>query len=161
MRPSESGLLLAFGAVGGVSGGLLVGRIQTAFGGGRTIALGAAASVLSLAVLPFVGKGAGAAAGLVLLELGGSFGGTLLVATVFGALQSAAPADRIAQVMATAMVLLQGATLVGVPIGGGLAVLFGTRTALAVAFAVLAGVLVPQLVRWALTRWAPDRPIAV
>ncbi|GAA2003035.1 MFS transporter [Catenulispora subtropica] len=161
MRPSTIGVLLSFGAIGGVTGGLLVGRVQKALGGGRTVALGALASVLSLAVLPFAAPGPVAAAGLVLLELGGSFGGTLLIATVFGALQSAAPPDRIAQVMATAMVQLQAASLLGVPAGGALAVAFGPRTAMVAAAAVMAGVLVPQLLRWALTRWAPDRPLTV
>ncbi|WP_035803049.1 MFS transporter [Kitasatospora mediocidica] len=161
MRPSLIGSLLAFGAVGGVAGGMLVGRAQKSLGSGRTVAVGAAASLLSLALLPFASAGPSAMAGLVLLELAGSFGGTLLVATVFGGLQAAAPRERIAQVMAMAWVQLQAAGLIGVPIGGALAIGYGTRWAMVVAFAVLALALGPQLVRWALTRWAPDPPIAM
>ncbi|MFJ9952061.1 MFS transporter [Kitasatospora sp. NPDC091207] len=161
MRPSLIGTLLALGAVGGVTGGMLVGRAQKRLGSGRTLALGTGVSLLSLALLPFASAGPSAMAGLVLLELAGSFGGTLLVATVFGSLQAAAPKDRIAQVMAMAFVLLQAASLIGVPVGGALAVAFGTRWALVAAFAVMAAALGPQLVRWALTRWAPDPPITV
>lgn len=161
MRPSLIGTLLALGAVGGVTGGMLVGRAQKRLGPGRTLALGTAVSLLSLALLPFTTAGSSAMAGLVLLELAGSFGGTLLVATVFGNLQAAAPKDRIAQVMAMAFVLLQAASLIGVPVGGALAIAFGTRWAMIAAFAVMAAALGPQLVRWALTRWAPDPPITV
>ncbi|MFE2723417.1 MFS transporter [Kitasatospora sp. NPDC059327] len=161
MRPSLIGALLALGAVGGVTGGMLVGRAQKRFGSGRTLALGTGVSLLSLALLPFASAGPSAMAGLVLLELAGSFGGTLLVATVFGSLQAAAPKDRIAQVMAMTFVLLQAASLIGVPVGGALAVAFGTRWALVVAFTVMAAGLGPQLLRWALTRWAPDPPITV
>ncbi|MFF1901962.1 MFS transporter [Kitasatospora sp. NPDC058218] len=161
MRPSLIGTLLALGAVGGVTGGMLVGRAQKRLGPGRTLALGTAVSLLSLALLPFTTAGPSAMAGLVLLELAGSFGGTLLVATVFGNLQAAAPKDRIAQVMAMAFVLLQAASLIGVPVGGALAIAFGTRWAMIAAFAVMAAALGPQLVRWALTRWAPDPPITV
>ncbi|MFI8083382.1 MFS transporter [Kitasatospora sp. NPDC086009] len=159
MGPSLIGSLLALGAVGGVTGGMLVGRAQKRFGSGRTLALGTAVSLLSLALLPFAASGPSAMAGLVLLELAGSFGGTLLIASVFGSLQAAAPKDRIAQVMAMAFVLLQAASLIGVPVGGALAVAFGTRWAMIAAFAVMAAALGPQLVRWALTRWAPDPPI--
>ncbi|MFE9427518.1 MFS transporter [Kitasatospora sp. NPDC006697] len=161
LRPSLVGTLLALGAVGGVAGGMLVGRTLKALGSGRTLALSAVTSLASLALLPFASAGASAMAGLVLLELAGSFGGTLLVATVFGGLQAAAPQDRIAQVMAMASVQLQAADLLGVPVGGALAIAFGTRWAMVAAFAVLAAVLAPQLVRWALTRWAPDPPITV
>ncbi|MEV0533728.1 MFS transporter [Kitasatospora sp. NPDC050463] len=161
MGPSLIGTLLALGAVGGVTGGLLVGRAQKRLGSGRTLALGTAVSLLSLALLPFTTAGPSAMAGLVLLELAGSFGGTLLVATVFGSLQAAAPKDRIAQVMAMAFVLLQAASLIGVPVGGALAIAFGTRWAMIAAFAVMAAALGPQLVRWAVTRWAPDPPITV
>ncbi|MGV9263382.1 MFS transporter [Kitasatospora sp. NPDC003701] len=161
MRPSLIGTLLALGAVGGVTGGMLVGRAQKRLGSGRTLALGTGVSLLSLALLPFTTAGPSAMAGLVLLELAGSFGGTLLVATVFGSLQAAAPKDRIAQVMAMAFVLLQAANLIGVPVGGALAIAFGTRWAMVAAFAVMAAVLGPQLLRWALTRWAPDPPISV
>ncbi|MCX3060306.1 MFS transporter [Streptomyces beihaiensis] len=161
MRPSLIGTLLSFGAVGGVVGGMLVGRAQKRFGAARTLALGTAMSLLSLALLPFASAGPGAMAGLVLMELGGSFGGTLLIATVFGGLQACAPNEKIAQVMAMAFVQLQAADLIGVPVGGALAIAFGTRWAMVTAFALLAVILGPQLVRWAVTRWAPDPPITV
>jgi predicted MFS family arabinose efflux permease len=159
MRSSAIGLLLALGAVGGVGGGWQVGGIQRRLGAVRTVALGAAANVAALALLPFAAAGLTGMAGLVLLELGGSFGGTLLIASVFGGLQTAAPRERVARVMAAAMMLLQAAGLAGVPLGGALATLFGLRTTMVAAFGLTVCILGPQLIRWAATGWAPDRGI--
>ena len=162
MHSSAIGLLRGLGAVGGVGGGMMVGRLQQRFGERWTAGLGAAASVASVALLPFAAAGLSGMAGLVLFELAGSFGGTLLIAMVFGGLQAAAPPERIAQVMAMAWVLLQAATLIGVAVGGVLAVRLGLRWAMTASFAVMAGTLVPHLARRASAGRAADhRPIAV
>lgn len=155
MRPSTIGLLLAFGAVGGVTGGMLVGRVQRRFGTVRTVAFGAAVNVAGLSLLPFASAGPAGMAGLVLLELGGSLGGTLLIASVFGGLQAAAPRDRVARVMAIAMTLLQVATLAGVPLGGALSTVAGTRWTMIAAFGLLLATELPALARWAASGWAP------
>jgi MFS family permease len=148
MSASLIGLLLAFGAVGGMSGGLLVGRCQKRFGAGRTMAIGAATTVCSLAVLPFSTAGWTGVTGLVALELGSSFGGTLMMATLFGGLQAAAPHDRVARVMALSGVVLQVSALCGVPLGGVIATVFGLRPALFVELGLLLAGVLPYAVRW-------------
>lgn len=49
MAPSTVGLLLGLGAVGGVTGGLLVGRAMKRFGPAATLATGTFISLLSMA----------------------------------------------------------------------------------------------------------------
>ncbi|MFC6086700.1 MFS transporter [Sphaerisporangium aureirubrum] len=156
MHPSALGVLLAFGAAGGVGGGLLVGRLMARFGPGRTMAIGAVTTMGSLALLPFAAPGVSGAAGLVLFELGGSFGGTLMMATLYGGLQAAAPRDRVARVMALSGVMLQVAALCGVSLGGVAGTALGLRTAMVAVFGLMLAGLVPQLVRWAVARWAVD-----
>lgn len=153
LRPAVIGLLFSLGAVGGVGAGLLVGRILRRFGPGPTLAAGMVATMCSLAVLPFATAGASGAAGVVVLELAGSFGGTLMIATVFGRLQGAAPDGKIAQVTAVAGAFLQVAALAGAPAGGALATWLGLRTTILVAFGFLILTLTPQLIRWAIAHW--------
>ncbi|SCE98300.1 MFS transporter [Micromonospora mirobrigensis] len=153
---SAIGLLLGLGAVGGISGGLLVGRAMSRWGPGGTRAVGAAVTLASLAVLPFTTRGPSGAVGVVLFELAGSLGGTLLVATVFGQLQGAAPAGRVARVMALAMTFLQVATVLGALGGGLLGGLVGSRATLLVAGGLLAATLVPLLLRWRAGGWTCD-----
>jgi predicted MFS family arabinose efflux permease len=153
LRPSTIGLLLSLGASGGVCGGLLVGRILKRLGPGPTLAIGVLATVCSLAVLPFATAGPSGVAGVVVLELASSFGGTLMIATVFSGLQRSAPDGQVAQVMALAGTLLEVSALAGAPVGGVLATQFGLRAAVTAAFGIFLVTLVPQLVRLAATRW--------
>lgn len=156
LGPTPIGLLLSLGAVGGIGGGLLVGRILGRYGPGRTLALGAAVSACSLPALPATGAGLSGAAAVVLLELAGSFGGTVMIATVFGALQGAAPEGKVAKVMALAGTFLQVGALAGVLVGGVLGTLTGLRATVAVAAALMLLTLLPQLVRWYAARWEID-----
>jgi MFS family permease len=154
--PSLVGPLLGLGAVGGILGGLLVGRIMDRYGSASTLALGALATIGSLALLPFSVTGWSAAAGAVVFELAGSFGGTLLLATVFGGLQSTAPPDRIARVMALAGSFLQVGTVVGALAGGALGASVGLRATVAAAAALMFVTLVPLLLRWRRRGWSAE-----
>lgn len=156
LGPSAIGLLLGLGAVGGIGGGLAVGRITGRFGLAATLVAGTAASACSLVLLPFGGPGAFGAAAVVAFELLGSFGGTLMMATTFGMLQSRAAEGTVAKVMALAGTLLQVGALAGVFAGGLLGTLLGLRGAVTVAGALLLITLIPQLARWYATRWAID-----
>ncbi len=147
------GLLVSLGAVGGVGAGLLVGRVLGRYGPGRTVALGAVVSVCSLAALPFAGPGFSGAASVVLFELASSFGGTIMAATVFGALQGTAPEGKVARVMALTGTLLQIGALAGISAGGTLAELAGLRTAVGIAALLMPLVLLPQVARWYSARW--------
>ncbi|MEU9890242.1 MFS transporter [Sphaerisporangium sp. NPDC051011] len=156
LAPSAIGLLLGLGAFGGITGGLTVGRIIGRRGGGRTLAIGTVISLCAPALLPFGGPGVTGAATVVAFELCGSFGGTLMIATIFGALQAAAGEGSVAKVMALAGTLLQVATLCGVFVGGLLGTFAGPRGAVATGAALLLVTLVPQLVRWSAARWTID-----
>ncbi|MEV0398192.1 MFS transporter [Polymorphospora rubra] len=156
LSASMIGVLLGLGAVGGVTGGLLVGRLMTRWGPGRTLAAGTAVTLASLAVLPFATRGFSGAAGVVVFELAGSLGGTLMVATVFGLLQGAAPDGAVARVMALAMTFLQVATVVGALAGGLLGTYLGLRSTLFVAAALFVVTLMPLLLAWRAAGWIFD-----
>ncbi|GAA2845924.1 MFS transporter [Streptosporangium fragile] len=156
LGPTAIGLLLSLGAVGGIGGGLLAGRVMGRYGPGRTLALGALVSACSPAALPFCGPGLSGAAGVVLFELASSFGGTILIATAFGALQGAAPEGKVATVMALAGTSLQVGALAGVLAGGALGTVAGLRATVAIAAALMILALIPQIVRWYAARWEVD-----
>jgi predicted MFS family arabinose efflux permease len=153
---SAIGFLLGLGAVGGIAGGMSVGRAMARLGPGRTLAAGTLVTIASLAVLPFATGGRSGAAGVVVLELCGSLGGTLMIATVFGLLQGAAPVGSVARVMALAMTFLQVATVAGALVGGLLGGPLGLRGTLVAAALLLVLTLVPLLLRWRAAGWAFD-----
>ncbi|WP_279340682.1 MFS transporter [Sphaerisporangium perillae] len=156
LHSSAVGLLLGLGAVGGVAGGLLVGKILGQHGPGPTLAVGVLVTILSLVLLPFAVAGWSGATAVVVFELAGSFGGTLIIATVFGSLQGAAPEGKVARVMALAGAFLQVATLVGAAVGGVLGTRLGLRETVSVGVVLLVVALVPQVVRWGANRWKID-----
>lgn len=150
------GLLLGLGAVGGVVAGLLTGRLLDRVGPGRTLAIGALATIGSLALLPFSTAGPTAIAGVVLFELAGSLGGTLMIATIFGGLQGAAPEGQVSLTMALAGTMIQLAALAGAPLGGVLGGRFGLRATLTTGLLLMMVTLLPQVVRWMVARWRVD-----
>ncbi|NRQ31631.1 MFS transporter [Nonomuraea sp. NN258] len=146
------GALIALGAVGGVSGGLVVGRLLDKFGPARTLTISAVLTILSLALLPFAGPGVTGAAAVVLFEFAGSFGGTILISTVFGTLQGAAKGEQVARVMAMAGTSMQVSALAGVGLGGLLGTWLDLRQLMSVAAGLLVAGLVVQIVRFAAAR---------
>ncbi len=153
LRASVIGLLLALGAVGGVVGGLLVGRIMRRRGPGVALGIGAASMVCSMVALPFAAAGPVGAGAVVIFELAGSFGGTLMIATVFGTLQSTAPAGKVGRLMALAMMFLQVAAVFGAPVGGLLGTFAGLRATIATGAVLILLTVVPQLLRWRAAGW--------
>jgi MFS family permease len=156
IRPSVIGLLFALGAVGGVAGGVAVGRLMKRRGPGGALAIGVASMLASMVALPFGTVGPSGVAAVVLLELAGSFGGTLMIATVFGTIQRAAPAGKVARVMALSMTFLQVAAVAGALVGGLLGTFAGLRTTIAVATVLMFIALVPPLLRWRAAGWKVD-----
>ncbi|MFD0891428.1 MFS transporter, partial [Streptosporangium algeriense] len=160
LGPAPIGLLLGLGAVGGVGGGLLVGRLIGRHGPGRTLAFGTVVSMCSLLALPFSAPGVSGAAAVVLFELAGSLGGTVMVATVYGTLQGAAQDGEVAKVMTLAGTFLQAGGLAGSFAEGALATAFGLRAATGTAAVLMLLLLLPQLVRWYTARWRIDTATA-
>lgn len=144
---SAIGLLLAAGAFGGVFGGFLVGRMLERFGR-WTVGIGLLTTVWSITPLPFVGPGLLGGVAVVNFELAGAFGGTVIMAAVFGTLQAEAAADgTVARTMALASNTLQIAALVGLAIGAAIGGAATPRAALAVSAVLLAAVSLPLLWR--------------
>ena len=140
------GPLVACGAVGGILGGFLVGRLARTVGEPATLALGAAA--MGLSVIPVIlarSAGIGAVA-VVLFEFFSALGGTVLIALVFGRLQATTDRQAIARTMSSAEVLMQVFGLLGLGIGILLATAVDRRTSFVIYLAAMAVVLVALLI---------------
>jgi Transmembrane secretion effector len=111
------GFLIASGAIGGVGGGLLAGRMVARFGS-WSVLIGAIATIAAMLSLPFVEPGFLARVAIVFLELGAAFGGTIALAAMYGAIQSDAAEGTLARTMALTTNVLQVAALAGIVIGG-------------------------------------------
>lgn len=134
--PALVGVLYAFGAFGGISGGLLAHRILAYLGMWPLIAISSALSAaaggcllaapsLSWGVYPLV----------IGFEFFSAFAGTLLVAAVYGTLQTRTEHAQIARVMSVASTGMEGLALAG--IGGGIltATLWSERATICIASA--------------------------
>jgi predicted MFS family arabinose efflux permease len=137
IAPALLGPLLAIGAVGGVVGGLLSGRID-GYSHRIALLLGLVGTLWSLVPLPLVHGGVPALLAVVNFELAGAFGGTVIIAAAFGAIQTSASAGTVARTMAIATNGLQIAALVGAAVGGIVGDATDTRTVLTVAVALMA-----------------------
>lgn len=144
--PAAVGALVSCGAVGGIAGGFLVGRLTRSLGERRTLLLGTAAMALSTVPLVLArSTGAGAVA-VVLFELCTALGGTVLVATVFGRLQATTDRAATTRTMSAAEVLLQVVGLLGLGAGILLATAVDRRTCFVAYLVATAAVLLVQLV---------------
>lgn len=143
------GVLLALGAVGGIVGGLGVGRLEGRLGTPLTLTLAAAVTAAGAVPMIFAGGQYGALLSIVVFELFTAFGGTVLVAVVFGALQANTQRRHISRTMSTAEVLMQVWGLAGLGVGILLALVVERRTSLIVYAVCAAAIGVCLLVRWA------------
>ncbi|OCW85671.1 hypothetical protein A8M60_04605 [Nocardia farcinica] len=127
------GVIFAIGSVGGILGGLVVGRVLTAFSvrdallGSVAIGLISAVSLLGAsewesALYPL----------LVLYEFASAFSGTLIVATVFGLLQVNSGSSTVARVLTVASTGLELCGLLGIGLGSLISEAATTRTVVAV-----------------------------
>lgn len=142
VHPDQLGLLIAAGAIGGVAGGFSVGWVSARFGR-WTVPFALALTILSLAPIPFVHGGAVAYLSVVNLELFGAFGGTVVVAAVFGDIQGRAAPGTIARTMALAHNTLQVAALVGLFLGALVAHLATARVAMTTSLLLLVALSLP------------------
>ncbi|MFJ4654747.1 MFS transporter [Nocardia sp. NPDC088792] len=112
------GVLYAFGAVGGIGGGLLAHRVLTRLQMWPLIAVssllsaGAAGSLLAASHLPYLVYPL-----VIVFELLSAFAGTLLVAAVYGTLQTRTGHTQIARVMSIASTGMEGLALLGIGAG--------------------------------------------
>lgn len=145
------GLLIATGAIGGVAGGLVAGKVATRFGPWAVV-IGAAATIVSLLPLPFVGPGAWAGLAIVNAELSAAFGGTIAASAVFGAIQGDAPEGTVARTMALTSNVLQVSALAGILIGGVVGQAYSPRTGITLGLVLLAAMSGVLAIRQSLVR---------
>jgi predicted MFS family arabinose efflux permease len=153
------GLLLGLGAVGGVTGGLVVARVLRRWGPGPAFVAGALIVAGSLLVLPVAVPGPSAVASVLILELAGNLGAALLVAVAYGQLQGTAAEGTVARVTALFGTLVQAAAVAGVLLGGLLGTLVGLRATTAVAAGLLLVAVLAQVPRWRRAGWRVERVV--
>lgn len=128
------GILLAFGAVGSIAGGLLTGRLEKRLGTAPLIALCAAASAAAVPVLMLGDRVAVLTyPGVALCEAISAFASTIAVSVAFGRLAEDTGPDRISQTMSVARTGLDVVLIAGLVAGAQLGDHVGLRAALAAA----------------------------
>jgi hypothetical protein len=113
------GVLLAFGAVGGICGGLVVGAVNDRLGLAGSINAGGVITASGLALLfgTLYLPPATHYAGIAAFEAFTAFGGVLLVASMMGALQTRTPEAQIGRTMTAAQLALEITGLTGIGTG--------------------------------------------
>ncbi|HCT76146.1 MAG TPA: hypothetical protein DGT23_06040 [Micromonosporaceae bacterium] len=148
MVPALVAALLGLGAVGGIAGGLIVGRLVQRYSSRRAVLLGAFMTMLAILPLPFVRSGPTAIVAVVNFELAGAFGGTIAVAAVFALIQGTVARDTLARSMAITSNLLQLAALVGLAIGGVVGSLSSVRITIALCALAVPVVILLSALQW-------------
>jgi MFS family permease len=133
------GLIYASEGAGGLVGAALASRLTDAWGSARVVLRCALPLPLILLMLPFAFRGVGA----ILFGLG-LFGFAVTLSFLGIALithrQRTVPADMLPRVLAITQVVSRGGAPLGALVAGGLAAVFGVRTALFVLAALAVGV---------------------
>lgn len=143
LHPSSVGIAIGLGAVGGILGGLLVGKTIQRFGFAISVTaaslLMAAGTLVLVLAGPLPGLGFASA---VLFELLTACGGTIVIAGAMGRLQEEVEPALIARTMSAAAILMEVTGLIGIGIG----VAFAEARSLAAAFYVSLGVYVLAII---------------
>jgi|GEM_PF-6242195 len=126
------GLLLATGALGGILAGYLVFRLTSRLGLRASLALATLTTAAGILSLLLAVPGPVAAVAIVCYELLTSFGGTIVVAAVFGQLQQECGVSTVARTLASANTALQVAGILGVAAGIAVSLAFPARMNIAV-----------------------------
>lgn len=153
--PGLVGLLLAAGALGGIVGGWLASRVITRLGLRACLAVATATSSVGIFILLLAVPGPMATVCIIGFELLTSFGGTIVVAAVFGQLQQECGIDTVARTLASASTALQVAGIAGVAAGIAISLVLPARAN--VAFYLVGALLVTcYLVAGRLASWHTD-----
>ena len=149
--PGLLGLVLGAGAVGGLLGSMLTGRIVKRLGVGPTLMLGCIVFPTPLLLIPLAAGPRWVVLGCLFLAEFGSGFGVMLLDIAAGAISAALVPDRLrARVSGAYMVVNYGVRPLGALLGGGLGSWIGLRSTLWIASAgAIAGFLwlVPSPVR--------------
>jgi MFS family permease len=138
LSPAAVGIVLAGGALGGVVGSTVTGRLVRAVGLWRSLTVGCVAFALPVLLVPFAH---GIALPLVAEVLSG-LGVMVLDISVASLLAELVPGELRSRVHGAYLTVNHGVRPVGALLGGGLGALVGTRTAIGIGAAIaLAGAL--------------------
>jgi MFS family permease len=134
VRPGVLGLVLGMGAVGGVLGSLVTGRISRRIGIGPAFVLGCVLFTVPLVLVPLAGGPRWVVLGCLFLAEFGSGFGVMILDISFGAIKTALVPDRLrARVSGAYMVVNYGVRPLGAFAGGILGSTIGVRPALWIA----------------------------
>jgi MFS family permease len=143
VRPSELGVLLGLGSVGGVAGTLVTARLVRRFGVGAVFALGCVLYPLPMLLIPLAtGPHAAVLAFLLGESVGATFGVMVLDIAANAILVAAVPEGLLARMIGAFQLVNYGVRPLGALAGGALGATIGMRATLLLAVAgALAGVL--------------------
>ncbi len=140
------GVLLGFGAAGGIVGGVLVGPVTTRWSLPLVLAAGAALSAAAVPLLlvarAWTGSLLGVASAVAGYEAIAALAGTLAISATFGALQETASERRTSRTLSAAKVGLDVSLLTALLVGGVLGTRAGPAPVLALTATWFAGVAV-------------------
>jgi MFS family permease len=142
VRPAELGLVLGIGALGGVLGAVMTGRLTRRIGVGPALTVGFILFPAPLMLVPLAAGAQPFVLGLLLLAELGSGLGVMMLDIALGSLLAALVPDRLlARVSGAYMVVNYGVRPLGALAGGSLGALIGLRPTLWIAtVGALAGV---------------------
>jgi len=142
VRPAELGLVLGIGALGGVLGSVVTGRLTRRIGIGPALTIGFILFPAPLMLVPLASGAQPVVLSLLLLAELGSGLGVMILDIALGSLVAALVPDRLrARVSGAYMVVNYGVRPLGALVGGSLGALIGLRPTLWIAtVGALAGV---------------------
>lgn len=112
------GVLTATGAVGGILGGIVTAKLTARIRYRHTVWSAVAIMLLAVSFVPLLPHDSVVSyVGVVVFECGTAFGGTILIASVFGALQVRTRRAVISRTMSVAGVIMEATSLAGIGAG--------------------------------------------
>lgn len=129
---------IASGALGGVLGGGIAGRLERKRGATWCVTIGAVLLLASVLPLVLANPGATAVLATIGYEFFGALGGTITMAATYGAVLGATPHDEVSRTMAVISNAGSLAELAGVAAGGAVGTAFSPQTAVLAAVFVSA-----------------------
>ncbi|WP_157831578.1 MULTISPECIES: MFS transporter [Microbacterium] len=142
--PPLLGLVVATGALGGITGGVALGRLYARWSTATVVVIGLLAmglATIGVALAPANSPWTYVA--LVAIEFSTAFGGTLVMATLYGELQSGAGSHDVARTMSSASFLVEATGLAGLGAGALLAAWLPIPAAYAIAGALTVMLVIP------------------
>jgi len=144
--PPLLGLVVATGALGGITAGVALGRLYARWSTGTVVVTGLLTmglATVGVALAPANSPWTYVA--LVAIEFSTAFGGTLVMATLYGELQSGAGSYDVARTLSSASFLIEGTGLAGLGAGALLAAWLPIPAAYATAGALTVMLVLPAV----------------